>query len=142
VLPWEFPLGRLSTLIPLQPQENPLNEYQLKASFLYNFAKFIEWPESTFANASSTFKFCAFGKDPFGKPLDDLLLDKKILERSVELLRAHRLFELDGCQVVFISSSENAHFREAVARLRGHNVLLVGEAEEFASSGGATQFFL
>ena len=132
----------LGTAVPqAAPQSSP-SEYQVKAAFLYNFAKFVEWPGGTFASPSSRFKFCVFGEDPFGKALDDALLGKKVAEHPVELLRARKLSDLDGCQVVFIGSSESGHLPDAVERLRGRNVLLVGEGEEFAGAGGTIQFFL
>jgi YfiR/HmsC-like len=132
----------LSVAASLAAQQSTPSEYQDKAAFLYNFAKFVEWPHGTFAKPSSAFRFCVFGKDPFGKVLDDALLGKQIAEHPVELTRARRISDLAGCQVVFIPSSENSHLSEAVASLRGRNVLLVGEGEEFADSGGAIQFFL
>lgn len=127
---------------PSFAQQRAPNEYQVKAAFLFNFAKFVEWPDSSFASASSTFKFCVLGQDPFGKDLDNALLGKKIAEHPVELIRTRKIQELDRCQVVFVNASESAHVSELVASLRGRNVLLVGEAEEFAGSGGTIQFFL
>lgn len=122
-------------------QQTSANEYQVKAAFLYNFPKFIEWPEGTFASASSTFKFCVLGKDPFGKFLDEALSGKKIAGHSVELVRARKISDLGGCQVVFVSSAES-HLPGAVASLRSQPVLLVGEDEDFVGSGGTIQFFV
>lgn len=132
----------LAGVVSQAAPQSTASEYQVKAAFLYNFAKFIEWPDGTFASASSTFKFCVFGKDPFGKSIDDALLGKKVAEHPVELLRARKLSDLEGCQVVFVTSSEITHLADAVEKLRGRNVLLVGEGEEFAGSGGTIQFFL
>lgn len=132
----------LAGVVSQAAPQSTASEYQVKAAFLFNFAKFVEWPDATFASASSAFKFCVFGKDPFGKTLDDALLGKKVAEHPVELLRARKLSDLEGCQVVFVSSPETTHLTDAVEKLRGRNVLLVGEGEEFAGSGGTIQFFL
>lgn len=128
--------------VSLCAQQGGAGEYQVKAAFLYNFARFVEWPNSAFASGSSAFKFCVLGKDPFGKALDETLAGKKVGERSVELIRARRVQELEGCQVVFISSGETSHVSEVVAALHGRGALLVGESEEFAGTGGTIQFFL
>lgn len=79
---------------------------------------------------------------PIGKALEDAVLGKKVGERSVELMRARRAVDLEGCQVVFISASEKTRLSEVVAALQGRGTLPVGESEEFAGTGGTIQFFL
>ena len=136
----------LAIALPVAPTRSfaqaALNEYQVKAAFLYNFARFVEWPAGTFASASSSFKFCVFGKDPFGKSLEEALAGKRIAEHRVELVRARKISELEGCQVVFVSASDSVRPFDVVAGLKSRNVLLVGEEEDFASAGGTIQFFL
>jgi len=120
----------------------PASEYQVKAAFLYNFARFVEWPEGTFPNSTSPFTVCIFGKDPFGRALDDALAGKRVGERSVAVSRIRRAPDLAGCQLVFVSADEAARMAQVSLALRGRHVLLVGENEEFAIAGGTIQFFL
>jgi hypothetical protein len=121
---------------------NGPSEYQIKAAFLYKFAKFIEWPASTFRDPKQPMGICVFGRDPFGHALEEALWGKSIGSRSVFLGRAQQIPELAGCQVVFVSAEESSRVMEIVRGLRGHSALLVGESEGFASSGGAIQFVL
>lgn len=115
-------------------------EYQLKAAFLFNFAKFIQWPSASFANPRSEFGICILGDDPFGKSIDDLLRGKTIGDHPVAVTRAKRLQDLAHCQIVFVSSSEKKRVPQILADLNGSNTLAVGETEGFAASGGVIQF--
>jgi hypothetical protein len=137
----------ISILMPASStlsQTNQPTEYQLKAAFLLNFAKFIEWPPRAFADAQSPFTICIIGRDPFGAFLDEYLAGKTIDNRPVTIERfASAKFPAETrCQIAFISSSEQFHFREVIASFSGQNTLLVGDADGFASSGGAIEFLL
>src|SRR5262245_37850255 len=68
-------------------QDAEAREYELKAAFLLNFAKFINWPDGSFANAQAPFAICVVGRDPFGKALDAYFLGKTIESHSVEIDR-------------------------------------------------------
>lgn len=126
------------------PQAGAPSEYQLKAAFLFNFAKFIEWPEKSFGNAVAPFTICVIGQDPFGGALDEYLA-KTIEGRPVHIAHfpnANVLAEARHCQIVFISASEREHFHNVIMSLTGVDALLVGDADGFAASGGTIEFML
>ena len=126
----------------LTAQSTGPTEYELKAAFLFNFAKFVEWPSSAFANPQSAFLVCVLGPDPFGSALDDALLRHSIQGHAVALLRMKRTADIVGCQILFVPASERNRLPEVTAKLRGQSVLVIGENEDFASSGGVIQFAL
>lgn len=130
----------ISNSIALTAQTKSANEYQVKAAFLYNFAKFVDWPPSTFSDAKQPLDVCVYGRDPFGNALEDALLGKAIGERRIGLGRAMQFQDLAGCHVVFVSSPARESTMDLANRLKGRPVLLVGESEGFAASGGAIQF--
>lgn len=121
-------------------QNAPANEYQVKAAFLYNFARFVDWSDSKLAAPPYPFTICVLGADPFGKVLNDTLLGKTIEEHPVMLVRYPHPAEISGCQIVFISASETPHLPQIAADLRKHNVLTVGDSEGFATAGGMIEF--
>lgn len=123
-------------------QAGPASEYQVKAAFLFNFAKFIEWPPGSFAGALAPFSVCVLGEDPFGRVLDDALEGKVVGERRMASRRLKDKSEARGCQMVFVSSSERRKYPEIFGSVRGANVLLVGETRDFAVSGGTIEFTL
>lgn len=123
-------------------QTNPPSDYQLKAAFLFNFAKFIDWPNSSFAGPQSPFTICILGQDPFGSVLDDTLKGKTIGGRPIAVRRLKDKADGRQCQMVFVSSSESGHLAEIIGSLQVANVLLVGESNRFAVSGGTIELTL
>jgi hypothetical protein len=116
--------------------------YDVKTAFLFNFAKFIDWPERSFATPNSPFSICVLGEDPFGNALDETLQMKMIGDRPIIVKRLKDKVQVRGCQMVFVSSSESAHLNEIVGSVQGINVLLVGETSGFALAGGTIEFTL
>ena len=121
-------------------QAEPPGEYQLKAAFLFNFAKFIDWPATNFSSPQSPFIICILGTDPFGHAMDDVLRDKSIDNRPVVISRLKNITEAKQCHMVFVSQSETAHLADLIQELRGARILLVGESDGFAAAGGMIQF--
>jgi YfiR/HmsC-like len=135
----------LATLLgagSLRPQGASTVEYQVKAAFLYNFAKFIEWPTDSFASQKSPMNFCIFGHDPFGSALDEVLRGKSVNNREFLARRITEDAELKTCQLVFVSWQEDKRLPEVLSSVKGASVLVVGESTDFAGRGGTVQFFL
>jgi hypothetical protein len=121
-------------------QLNGATGYEVKTAFLFNFAKFIDWPDHSFASPQSPFTICVLGQDPFGNMLDETLQEKMIGDRPLMVRRLKDKIEGRRCQMVFVSSSESPHLTEILESLKGANVLLVGETTGFAASGGTVEF--
>jgi hypothetical protein len=132
----------VSAPAPVWAQANPPLEYQVKAAFLLNFAKFVEWPTDAFPGDKAPITFCVFGHDPFGSALDELIRGKTINSREVLARRINELPDLRLCQLVFVSDREDKRLSEILNSLRGASTLVVGEGDGFAERGGAIQFFL
>lgn len=120
--------------------QEPLSEQEIKAAYLYNFAKFVEWPRDAFDPPSSPLKVCVFGDDPFGRMLDDVIEGQKVGTQDLVALRPERIAELRSCHVLFVSRSERGRVGEILASVRKANVLTVGEGEEFLDKGGMIAF--
>jgi hypothetical protein len=107
-----------------------------------NFAKFTDWPETSFASPEAPFAICVFGKDPFGSALDDVLLNKTVAARAVVVKRSRDKAGARHCQMVSIGSGEYEYLRGILESLRGASALVVGESDGFARSGGIVEFTL
>lgn len=114
-------------------------EYQLKAAFLYNFAKLVEWPAEAFADTDAPFIIGVLGRDPFGVALASLA-GKTVRGRKVVIKRFERAQDLASSHVLFISASERARLTQIVQSLKGSSVLTVGEISRFAQRGGIIHF--
>ena len=126
----------------VRPQDTPHVEYQLKAAFLFNFAKFFEWPTDAFESAKAPISICVFRHDPFGGALEEVIREKAINNRELQARRINEPSELKTCQLVFVSDREGRQLPEILNSLKGSSALVVGEGADFADRGGAIQFFL
>ena len=110
----------------------------MKAAFLYNFAKFVEWP----GDPDASLILGILGDDPFGAAIDQLVAGKTVNGRALAVKRLKWGQDLRQCQILFISSSEQKRLPQIIASLRGASVLTVGETDAFLSSGGIIRFVL
>jgi hypothetical protein len=118
------------------------SEYQVKAAFLVNFARFVEWPPQSFGAANDPLVVGVYGNGLFGAALEEAVLGKRIGGRPAVIRRTSQISALRSCHVVFLPASEINHFRELSNSLGDLSVLLVGETEGFAESGGVINFIL
>ena len=137
---WRFfaPLG----LVCLSALAQAPSEYEVKAAFLFNFAKFVEWPAGTFSSANTPFRICVLGKDPFGSTLDRIVADKTLNERRIEVDRSTTLADTKNCQILFLASSEARRMAQIVQQLKAGGVLTVADTSGFAQMGGMINFVL
>ena len=133
-------LSLLLTFVNSRAQDAQPSEYQLKAAFLFNFAKFIEWPAEAFVEATSPFVIGTLGGNPFGSDLERTIRDKKINNRAIIFKEFRSLAEATNCHILFICASEKQRLPEILAGLRRTSVLTVGETEGFTASGGMVNF--
>ena len=119
---------------PANPRQEPggPSEYEVKAAFLYNFAKFVDWPSESLP-ADGTFTVCVLGPDPFGRVLDETLEGKTVLGRRIVIRRTFRAEEAVRSQIVFIGSE--AEIPHAATALAGQPTLTVGDGEGLAERG-------
>jgi YfiR/HmsC-like len=111
-------------------------EYEIKAAFLYNFAKFVEWPNLGQSGSSTPMNLCVLGRDPFGSILDQSIQGKMINGRLLVINRVTRTEDAMTCQVLFISASEKQRLPEILGRLQKASVLTVGDMGQFTEEGG------
>lgn len=111
ILPW------LVTLATLAAQ--PSLEYEVKAAFLLNFTRFIDWPASAFTDGASPFTICMAGKDPFGHVPDDVLKGEAVNGRPLTVRRISQMPAPRSCQVVFIGPTGRAVVKELSSLGRG-----------------------
>jgi hypothetical protein len=117
-------------------------EYQTKAAFLFNFAKFVDWPQRKFTEPDSPLIIGVVGSDPFGGLLEEAVQDKRVNSRTVTICRVETLEELRKCHIVFVSRSEAERLGPILSEVRGDNVLTVGETDKFISHGGIINFVM
>jgi hypothetical protein len=130
-------LGAPLTLATVSAQTP--TEYQVKAAFLYNFAKFIQWPSDAQADEGA-FVITILGRDPFGSALDDTLQGKTIDSRKISLRRVSHAEDVGSSQILFVGDSERDRLPQILKQIGTRAVLTVGEMNQFAERGGVIRF--
>lgn len=133
-------------------------EYQIKAAFLYNFIKFVDWPKEKIGDSNQPIIIGLIGEDPFGDVFEPIK-DKKVKGRSVVIKRfksfeelkkssgednpesGRKIEALTKCHLLFICAEEK-NFKEIINSVKDHSVLTVGEVKGFLESGGIINFLM
>jgi hypothetical protein len=111
------------------------DEYAVKAAYLYNFTKFVEWPPGTFASADAPLRICIAGANPFGDALG-ALVGKTVDSHPVEVRHIPTATGLESCHVVFLGRAEQGRFKTVLAKLARLPILTVSDIDDFARAGG------
>jgi hypothetical protein len=112
------------------------DEYHVKAAFLFNFAKFVEWPTETFKTPADPIVICVLGQNPFGNAIEETISGKSVGGRALSVREISGTQHPWSCQILFVNSSALNQFRAVIGRIKGAGVLSVGEAEGFTADGG------
>lgn len=109
------------------------DEYAIKAALLYNFSKFVSWPDEA-SLTTRDFEICVYGRDPYGDTID-AVSERTTKGRSISIVRHGRLTDGD-CHIAFIGQSETYRVEEAIAFFRDKPVLTIAETPDFVEKGG------
>jgi hypothetical protein len=124
----------------LRAQQPKASEYLVKATYLYNFGRFVQWPPTAVAAQGDSFPICVIGQDPFGAALDTILAGEAIDGKSVVARRVTKAQDAVNCRVLYISPSEDSRLKELLVALDKAGVLTVSDIPQFSQRGGMIQF--
>jgi len=136
-------LGLLLQAGSVQAAETPaLSERQVKALFLFNFAKYVDWPAAAFPDTNAPIVIGIMGEDRFDDNLRHAVEGKTVNGRPFVIKQLAADSELSGCHILFISESEASRMGAILDKARSLPMLTVGEDEPFARNGGIVTFVL
>jgi len=115
-------------------------EYEVKAAFIHNVVKFVDWPMQP-ASADGMLRFCVVGQDVFGRALD-VLRDKPIGAMTWQVVVVNGKTDLRECRVLFISGSETGNVKRVLDSLKSSPVLTIGDTESYGELGVIVNFYL
>jgi hypothetical protein len=116
-----------------------LEEYEVKAAFIYNFSKFIEWPTQALPKEGEPFVIGLLGRNPFHDHLKNL--QKECVQgHSIAVRSYETIEEVKGCHILFISQSEEKRINAIVKTLSGTQILTVSDMDGFLKNGGMICF--
>lgn len=120
--------------------EPSLPEPQVKALFLFNFTKYVDWPADVFADAKTPIVIGVLGDNKIGDNLQESVKGKSINGREIVIRKIEKGEALNKCHILFISISEKKHLAEILLKTKALPVLTVGETEQFIKHGGVINF--
>jgi hypothetical protein len=130
----------LGALMSVGSSAQVADEYKVKAAFLYNFPKFVEWPSQSFKGPSDPIVIGVLGRNPFHDALADALAAKTINGRPFQVREISDASQAAGCQMLFVAASERKHITELLKENAITGVLTIGETANFAQEGGVVNF--
>lgn len=124
-------------------QETPtLPEYVVKAGFLFNFAKYVQWPAEAFEKADSPIRIGIVGTDPFGDVLEKALKGKTVKGRPFEIQRFREPSAIARCHLLFVPRTERERLSEILKAVESWPVFTVGEDGGFCRGGGSANVLI
>jgi hypothetical protein len=122
------------------PAQTGPTEHQVKAAFIYNFAKFVDWPAATNAPPGSPIIIGLLGENVFHDDITTVINGKNVNNHPLQFHQYRSIEEVTNCQILFISPSEQKHFIQIIAELHHASILTVGETDHFIEDGGMIDF--
>jgi hypothetical protein len=122
--------------------QSAVDEYHVKAAFLFHFAQLVEWPSDSPNLGGNSLLLCTLGDDPFHGELDNTVAGKQIGSRILRVRHLGRFPDARGCNLLFISKGESDRIPSLLESLRNAPVLTVGDADGFLAAGGMIRLFL
>jgi hypothetical protein len=139
--------GLLAAVIPVAALESipardrtAVGEYALKAAYLFNFTKFVEWPVQEPSRPAEVFTIGVIGRDPFGADIAAQLSTKTVQDKKLVFTQLSHSRQAADCQMVFISASETRGLGEILGSLQNSPVLTVSDMDAFVQRGGMVGF--
>ncbi len=113
-----------------------LSERDIKAAFVLNFVRYVDWPEHAFTSRSAPALICLLGRDLLAPSLG-ALEGRVVNGRVLQVRRDVTVDEARSCQVVFIAQSEEKRLATTLRALAERPILSVSDIEGFVDAGGA-----
>ncbi|MEM9173999.1 MAG: YfiR family protein [Myxococcota bacterium] len=116
------------------------SEDQIKAAFLFNFARYVEWPDAAFRGSKSPVRICMAGADDFASIVSQAVGGKSVGDRAVQVVPGIRLEDANGCHILYVGEGITAGSDAVASSVSGGNVFTVADREGFANAGGIANF--
>ena|SRR5579864_8170275 len=126
----------LGTVLRAPADGLPFEEYQVKAAFLYNFAKFVEWPPEAFKDSNDRISICVLGKNPFDSLLTDAVEGKTVGTRRFTVSVLSNVADARACHILFVSAPQRKPAKDLLEEANNRYLLTVGESSDFLAGGG------
>jgi len=123
-------------------QEGQAPSYELKAVFIFNFTKFVEWPPTTFDSEDQPFVIGVLGKNPFGRMLEEVVGNEKVDNHPIRIRYYNNTADIGNCQLLFVSDRGGDGFPRLAGLLQSKHILTVSDRKNFCQQGGVIHLYI
>jgi hypothetical protein len=120
-------------------QKHQANEYNLKAAFIYNFTRYIEWKTSADENE---FIIGVIGPSPINDPLAEIVKTETVDNKKITIKQFSKPADISSCHILFISQNSSGSLEDILAKTTGKSILIISEQDGYAELGTAINFVL
>lgn len=138
---WGLLLSALTILCPNYSVAASPGEHQIKAAMVFNMMRFVDWPESSFANSDETIDICVVSRGAMSTAVE-ALRGKQVKGRNISIRQVGRHGTFSGCHVLIISDTERAAIAPILDATKSAPVMTVGDSRGFAAGGGVFGFMI
>jgi hypothetical protein len=132
----------LGASLPVRAHISSSEEYRLKLAFLFNFAKFVDWPEDAFPSPQAPLNICIVGRDPFDPDLEQQIGERTVNGHACVTRRLSPRDDFKACQIIFVPAASDSSLPAVLRQAGASGAIIVGETTGFASRGGTVNFVL
>ena len=122
------------------PNAHAQSEDQIKAAFLFNFARYVEWPADALSESDASIRICMIGSESFASVVSKIVSGKKVSERSVEVTTTTDLSAADQCHILYVGTDAGITAADVASSVAGRSVFTVADQPNFATKGGIANF--
>ena len=130
----------IATVFTTMTASAQYSEYEVKAAYIFNFAKFIEWPADYIPG--DTIYLCVYKNDPFGIILEKTMIGRKANGKDWKIKRISSLAETDKCHMLFISDIKQHEALQVIKEISGKPIVTIGDEMNYLCKIGGTINFL
>jgi hypothetical protein len=120
-------------------ESGQLNEYEVKAAYLYNFAKYVDWPTAVLPRENTSLTICIVGKSPMNEVIESLA-GKTIKNHRLVVRQFSRIEDLSECNILFVNAAVKSSLAQILASIAPRSILTVSDGNGFAAAGGVIEF--
>ena len=141
---WAMCLTVLLCVVPSaysSQEEGPNKLHYIKAAFVYNFAKFVEWPPTTYQTEEDPIVLCVIGEGPITIAFDSLR-GKKLHNRRLEICHITSISDINNCHILFVTKTEKKRIKSILDMAASKSILTIGDMEGFVEKGGIIELVM
>jgi hypothetical protein len=116
------------------------SEAEVKIAYLYNFARYVQWPDSAFASNDAPIVICVLGDGSFVSEAKGIIGSRKVGAHGVQVVTRSAVEQTSNCHILYIPASASAQHSEVISSLGSRSVFTVSESAGFAKNGGVANF--